>query len=228
MNHIGAILNDHQSNITPQPIPVTPIVPTPAIEPMIVEPAPVVEEPIKPVVTPTINKPELDPEEIKRQVYSIKNQLDALIKMLDGDKPVKVKATVSPAPEVITGGGEKIIEGVFNGEMMIGADGQEYTVPPNYASKSKLVEGDMMKLTVTPTGSFIYKQIGPAVRKRLIGKLIFNQEIQTWDVEVENIKYKVLTASITFYKGKPSDEVVLLVPENGKSDWGAVENIISK
>ena len=41
-------------------------------------------------------------------------------------------------------GNERIIEGVFNGEKMIGGDGLEYNMPANYASKSKLVEGDIL------------------------------------------------------------------------------------
>ena len=63
----------------------------------------------------------------------------------------------------------KIIEGVFDGQMMLSPDGKNYPIPANYASKSKLVEGDLMKLTITEDGSFIYKQIGPVPRKQVIG-----------------------------------------------------------
>lgn len=54
---------------------------------------------------------------------------------------------------------------------MIGPDGKTYPVPANYASKSKLVEGDTLKLTIATNGSFIYKQIGPIERKKLIAKV---------------------------------------------------------
>src|SRR3989338_10359289 len=57
--------------------------------------------------------------------------------------------------------GGKVIEGVFDGQNMIGPDAKQYPVPANYASKSKLVEGDVLKLTIAEDGSFIYKQIGP-------------------------------------------------------------------
>ena len=43
---------------------------------------------------------------------------------------------------------------------------------------------------------------------------------------VQDSSYKVIKASITYYKGNPGDEVVLLVPEDGDSLWGAVENVI--
>lgn len=67
---------------------------------------------------------------------------------------------------------ERVIEGVFDGQIMIGADGQEYDVPANYASKSKLVEGDILKLTINNLGAFIYKQIKPIERVRQVGLLV--------------------------------------------------------
>ena len=42
---------------------------------------------------------------------------------------------------------------------MIGPKDKIFPVPANYASKSKLVEGDRLKLTILPNGSFVYKQI---------------------------------------------------------------------
>jgi len=111
---------------------------------------------------------------------------------------------------------------------MIGADGKEYTMSPNYASKSKIVEGDLMKVTITKEGRFIFKQIGPVDRKRVVGELVFDEGTQIWSVLHENKNYKVLPASVTFYKGKPGDEVVVLIPQGNHCDWGAVENIISK
>ena len=62
----------------------------------------------------------------------------------------------------------KIIEGVFDGQMMMGPDGKNYPIPANYASKSKLVEGDILKLTIAEDGSFIYKQIGSVDRKSVV------------------------------------------------------------
>ena len=169
-----------------------------------------------------------DVEAIKRSIHSIKDQLDSMLRILDGYEEKPVTTPLSTPDVTILDTGEKILEGAFNGEKMIGADGQEYAVPPNYASKSKLVEGDIMKLTITRSGSFIYKQISPVNRKRLIGVLQFDQDHQKWTVLANGYSYKVLTASITFHKGKPGDEVVLMVPESGQSEWGAVENIMAK
>ena len=48
----------------------------------------------------------------------------------------------------------RIVEGVFDGQTMHDNEGKSYPVPANYASKSKLVEGDILKLTIADDGSF--------------------------------------------------------------------------
>lgn len=122
-------------------------------------------------------------------------------------------------------GREKVIEGVFDGEKMIGPDGKQYAVPANYASKSKLVEGDMLKLTITPNGTFLYKQIGPIERSRVIGTIEKDDE-GNFLVRNQNRKWRVITASVTYFRGEGGDEAVILVPKGGESRWAAVENII--
>ncbi|MFH1375448.1 MAG: hypothetical protein ABIH35_02140 [Patescibacteria group bacterium] len=120
----------------------------------------------------------------------------------------------------------KIVEGVFNGKSMVGPDGKDYPVPANYASKSKLVPGDVMKLTIGGDGGFVYKQIGPVERKRVVGPL--TQEDGQYKVIAAGRAYKVLLASVTFYRAEAGDEVVLLVPAVGDSEWGAIDNVIPK
>ncbi len=65
-------------------------------------------------------------------------------------------------------GDSKIIEGVFTGEDMLGVDKNHYPVPVNYASKSKLVQGDRMKLTIDGSGKMLYKQIKQIERETRI------------------------------------------------------------
>ena len=121
----------------------------------------------------------------------------------------------------------RIVEGVFDGENMIGPDGKQYSVPANYASKSKLVEGDILKLTITPNGTFVYKQIGPIDRARVVGQLELNTN-GNFIVEAGEKKWRILTASVTYFKGQHGDEVVILVPKVGESNWAAVENIVRR
>ncbi len=124
-------------------------------------------------------------------------------------------------------GKQRIIQGIFNGRSMVAPDGTEYPVPANYASKSKIVEGDSLKLTIAEDGSFIYKQIGPIERKKLLG-VLSQDETGEFYVLSDNKKYKVLLASVTYFKGEPGDEVSLVVPKEKESEWGAIENIIKK
>ncbi|MBU0597029.1 hypothetical protein KJ641_03060 [Patescibacteria group bacterium] len=177
----------------------------------------------------TVTKePELNISQMKNMVHQMKDQLDGMLRLLNNEQ-VDVRNISSANSDVQhLETGEQIIEGVFNGVMMVGSDGKEYAIPPNYASKSKLVEGDMMKLTITNQGSFIYKQIAPIERKRIVGELVSDPSTAQWSVLALGKTYKVLTASVTFYKGKAGDETVILVPQSGDSAWGAVENIINK
>lgn len=118
--------------------------------------------------------------------------------------------------------GGKVIEGVFDGQVMIGPDGKSYPVPANYASKSKLVEGDIMKLTIADDGSFLYKQIGPIPRRQIIGTLV--QHDGAYYVEASGKEYRILLASVTYFHINEGDQVTIIVPEdNPDATWAAVE-----
>lgn len=120
----------------------------------------------------------------------------------------------------------RMIEGVFDGQNMMDSSGQSYPVPANYASKSKLVEGDGMKLTITDEGKFIYKQIAPIDRRTTKGVLI--QEDGQYKVLAEGKSYRVLLASVTFYRAEVGDQVTILIPTQGEAHWGAVDAVIPK
>lgn len=116
----------------------------------------------------------------------------------------------------------KIIEGVFDGQNMVGSDGKTYPVPANYASKSKLVQGDILKLTIADDGAFMYKQIGPIPRKQVVGVLI--QENGHYYVDIAGRRLRVLLASVTYFKVKPGDQVSVNIPEDDEhAEWAALE-----
>ena len=142
---------------------------------------------------------------------------ELLISILgDGDTITAPRDVVVSSPE------GKIIEGVFDGQIMIDQDGKNYPVPANYASKSKLVEGDIMKLTITPEGRFLYKQIGPIERKTIIGTLIHHDD--KYFVEVNGREYEILYASVTYFHLKEGSQVSIVVPANNdQATWAAVE-----
>lgn len=162
---------------------------------------------------------------LREMIYNAEKTLQgakAMLLQLEGKKKVGRKKKTEISEEE-----GKIIEGTFDGQIMLGTDGKQYPVPANYASKSKLVEGDMLKLTITPDGSFIYKQIGPVERKRLIGTASQDAD-GNYFIASEGKAYKVLLASITYFKVEPGDEVTLVISRDIESDWGAIENVLQK
>lgn len=118
----------------------------------------------------------------------------------------------------------KIIEGIFDGQNMIDGEGEVFPVPANYASKSKLVEGDKLKLSIADNGAFIYKQIELSPRKLVVGHLVL--EGSQYQVLVDSKIYNVLYASVTFFRAKVGDQVTIIIPETINSKWAAIENVI--
>lgn len=139
---------------------------------------------------------------------------ELLVSLVGDDE--KVQSRVS---EDILG---KVIEGVFDGQNMVGSDAKTYPVPANYASKSKLVQGDILKLTIADDGAFLYKQIGPIPRKQVVGAL--KLEGGHYYVTVGTRDFRVLLASVTYFKAKPGDQVSVNVPEDDSTaEWAALE-----
>jgi hypothetical protein len=169
---------------------------------------------------------------LRKLLLSQKQNIDKMIDLLSGvmtENEARISIGQMSEKQDDDSGDEngQIIEGVFDGESMIGPDGKQYSIPANYASKSKLVEGDILKLTITANGTFVYKQIGPIDRGRVIG--ILEQAANgNFTVRSEDKSWRVLTASVTYFKGQNGDEVVILVPKVGESKWAAVENIVKQ
>lgn len=183
-----------------------------------------------------MSKKETPKQKIKKltQIQELITQVEThlllakeLLSELLGKERIKTEKVKREAKKLKTFEEGKIIEGVFDGQNMVGPDGRIYPVPANYASKSKLVEGDVLKLTIAPDGSFIYKQIGPIQRRRVIGKIVKESE-GSYRVIADNKTYKVLLASVTYFKAEEGDEVTIVIPKDRESTWAAIENLIKK
>jgi len=140
------------------------------------------------------------------------------------DKQVSSPSRAPSSSENLDG---QVVHGTFDGQIMIGEDGKQYPVPANYASKSKLVEGDMLKLTITPEGNFVYKQIGPTERRFLIG-IAQKDERGNFVIKTEEKTYKILLAAATYFKIEPGDEITVVVPREEAAIWSAIENVVRK
>lgn len=165
---------------------------------------------------------------VKRRIEEIERNLHHVKQLLAGEEsPTKTRSTPVVKPEVSLSAetGPRVIYGHFDGEHMEGEDGQLYPVPANYASKSKLVERDKLKLTIEADGSFVYKQISPADRRRVLGTFKMD-DAGNYVVESEEKAYRILLASVTFYRLEAGDQVTILLPTEGEAHWGAVENVM--
>lgn len=161
-----------------------------------------------------------------KELSTIKAQLDLAESSIRQAKSLLFSRELSQKAEELGGDvAENVVEGIFDGEGMIGPDKKHYDVPANYASKSKLVFGDILKLTMLVDGSFLYKQILPVKRIKKIGEL---EELPDgkYAVNCDEIRYRVLPASISYFKATAGDKITILVPENEPSEWAAVENLL--
>lgn len=168
---------------------------------------------------------------IRRLLHRIREQADLIERLVDAsdeehetllDVGVGHLEEAWDIPEMH----ERIVEGVFDGERMVGEDGVPYAVPENYASKSKLVEGDLLRLTITRRGQFLYKQKGPIERQRLVGELVRDERTADWYVVAQGHKYRVLGAAVTYFKGEAGDQAVILAPKGAPSRFAALEQMV--
>ncbi len=171
------------------------------------------------------------------KIALLKEMLDSAEANLRSAKQILQEMTGGPGKTQYTAMAEKVgsmssnserhvIEGVFDGQNMIGPDKKTYSVPANYASKSKLVPGDILKLTIMEDGSFVYKQIGPIERKKIIGTLTY--ENGQYKVIANSKAFKVLLASVTYFRAEVGDRVTIIIPELEDSEWAAIENVLPK
>ncbi len=154
---------------------------------------------------------------------SLKSARELLNELAPGILPTEHKISGEEAKSY-EAGENQVIEGTFDGQSMIGPNDKNYPVPANYASKSKLVEGDRLKLTILPNGTFLYKQISPIDREFVRGTLM--KEDGQFKVVASGKSYRVLLASVTYYKGSVGDEVTLIIPKDREAIWGTIEAVL--
>ncbi len=156
-----------------------------------------------------------DLQDIKNQLKIIRQQLDTLLNFFNSKMSKKFNSS-------------QTINGIFDGEKMVANNGETYFVPTVYASKTKLVQGDLLKLIITETGKFIFKPLKLVQRQRLLGKLSYNENNKQWLVysQEKQQTFFVSETNVNFFHGQIGDEVIILVPAEKASQWATIENII--
>lgn len=118
----------------------------------------------------------------------------------------------------------KIIEWIFTWEEMLWSDSNIYPVPANYASKSKMVQWDKLKLTIDWSWRMVYKQIAPIERETKTWLL--TKEKEKYQVISDSKTYNVLTAAVTHFKWQIWDKITVIVPKWKDATFAAIDSII--
>jgi len=122
----------------------------------------------------------------------------------------------------------EVVEGIFDGYYMVGADQKKYPVPMNYSSKSKLIPGDVMKLKILPDGKMLFKLIKPAERKHLRA-ILSKTDDNKFTANTDDGKiYFLNQAAVSFHAGTPGDELYIIVNDKDEGLFAAIEAIIKK
>lgn len=173
----------------------------------------------------TIESIENDLKKVKNTLASLSNlkenigNIDSIIST--AQQSLKVSKT-----SLSTDGNN--VEGTFDGYFMVGDDMKKYPVPVNYSSKSKLIPGDRLKVTIKDNGELIYKLIIPAERKHLRAILSRDDKDHSkyFAIASDNQTYTLNTAAISFFKWLPGDEVYITINKEWKWGYAALEAVI--
>jgi hypothetical protein len=117
-------------------------------------------------------------------------------------------------------------EGVFDGQYLVAEDGRKTEVPANYAAKSKLVYGDILKV-FTDSGKQIFKQIDRVDRKKIEG--IMTKKEGKWYLLSDLGSYKVSDVSADYNKAELNDKAFAFIPaENPKVPFAALDYVFKE
>lgn len=103
--------------------------------------------------------------------------------------------------------------GKFDGEFMVTEAGKRFQVSPNYASKSMLVVGDVLRM-VGRGEQALFKQVEKIARLEANG--VLTKKDGVWAVVTEQGSFSVLPAAVKFHQGEIGDEVEVLMPKEYK------------
>ena len=154
---------------------------------------------------------------------------------MDNDKTKSIIQALESAEQSLVlakkllGGSGLIDSGVigeFDGESVVTKEGRRHQVPPNYASKSRLVVGDTLRIIGSGEGT-VFKQIKKIERIKTSG--ILTKKDGKWTVVTEQGSFLVLPVSVDYFKGKFGDEVEVIIPKdykNLKPKWAVLEQVM--
>lgn len=140
-------------------------------------------------------------EDLKRQVTVTARSLEKVSRIIDNIEKENKRELYKSMPGV---------SGYFDGVYLIGEDGSKHEVPANYAAKSRLVYGDVLKM-LNEDGKIVFKQIEKVDRKKLEG--VLSKKEGKWYFLSDGGTYKISDVAAEFHKAELNDKAVAYVPE---------------
>jgi len=147
------------------------------------------------------------------QAQTLLNQAKTQLKELEDSL-----SGILPTPRDLPG-----IIGKFDGTYLVTDDGKKFQVPENYASKSKLVFGDTLKMIEDASGS-TFKQIERVKRTVLTGMLA--KKDGKFVAITADGSHLLIPAAVSFHKGQEGDEIKVIVPEDARNCSFATLDVI--
>jgi len=117
------------------------------------------------------------------------------------------------------------IAGTFDGQYLVGEDGNKHEVPANYAAKSRLVFGDTLKM-IEEDGKKLFKQVEKVERKKIDG--IVSKKEGRWYVLCDSGSYRISDIAATFNGVEVNDEVRIIIPtQNLSAPFAALDRVLT-
>jgi len=157
---------------------------------------------------------------LKSQLNKLKKLVDAAERALDSAKDVMEAIMERKDYKSMPG-----VEGKYDGKYIIASDGSKHEVPSNYAAKSRLVYGDVLKI-IEEDGKKVFKQIEKVARKNLEG--VVTKKEGKWHVLTETGSHLLLDRAIEFNQVKLNDLIDVVLPESNLSAPFAAFNKVVK
>jgi hypothetical protein len=156
-------------------------------------------------------------ENIKNLIQASLNHMEKVKNAIDLMEQEERKAHYQSVPGT---------EGVFDGQYLIAQDGRKTEVPANYAAKSKLVYGDILKV-FADSGKQIFKQIDKVERKQIEGVLAKKEG--KWYLLSDDGSYKISDVSAEYNNAELNDKALALIPkENSNVPFAALDKVIKE
>ena len=153
-------------------------------------------------------------ENIKNLLQSAMNQVEKVRNAVENLEQEERKSHYQNIPGT---------EGVFDGQYLVAEDGRKTEVSANYAAKSKLVYGDILKV-FTDSGKQIFKQIDRVGRKKIEG--ILTKKEGKWYLLADTGSYRVSDVSADYNKAELNDKASAFIPaENPKVPFATLDNV---